>query len=72
MSPTPTPPEIDDIDFLLLREPNYGRREWWAAKFPGFTPEQCEILEIQCWAEAEPKEIKGKIKKLCRKRESSR
>lgn len=57
--------EIDATDFLLIKSPNYGRRDWWAEHYPGFSSEQCEILEAYTWGEPEIKELKHIIKKRC-------
>lgn len=56
-------PVISDADFLTLTCPNYGKKEYWMELYPGFSEQQCEILEAYTWSEMGPKELKRYVKK---------
>lgn len=64
--------QIDDTDFKTTICPNYGKRDWWAAQYPGFSAEQCEILEAYTWGEPEIKQLKQIIKKCASRSTNSR
>lgn len=55
--------DISDLDYLLLTTPNYGKKDYWMERFPGFSEQQCEVLELYTWSEMGPKELKRYIKK---------